>query len=181
MAYVEKTLQEWIQENPDYNTYAGTAAGVPLVYQTAAGAPSLEASSWKVWDWVSELPDTNQAPAEADISTTGKTARSLLPIVPDAPAASELEINLGADTDAAIDALEALVEAYQGALKAGETFYLAHFLGEGKKSQIYAAAVSWGGGINGTFPDPLTTTIAITPDLGKYNKHQAITVTVVGG
>ena len=179
MAYVEKTLQEWITENPNYREFSGTTAGVPLAFQSAAGAPDLEASKWKVWDWVSELPDTNQAPAEADISTTGKTSRSLLPIVPDAPAASELEIKLGADTDAAIDALEALVSEYQDALKASETFYLAHFLGEGKKSQIYAAAVSWGGGINGTFPDPLTTTIAITPDLGKYNKHQEITV--VGG
>lgn len=32
MAYVEKTLQAWITENPDYKNFAGTAAGVPLVY-----------------------------------------------------------------------------------------------------------------------------------------------------
>lgn len=175
----EKTLDQWIAENPNYNQFAGTVAGVPLVYQVAEDKPILDTASWIVWDWVTELPDTNQAPAEADITTTGKTARSLIPTVPDAPAASELEVNLGQDTDAAIDAIEAFVDAYQGAIEEGKTLFIAHFLGEGKKSQIYAASVAWGGGINGAFPDPIVTTISITPDLGKYNKREVIAT--VGG
>ena len=179
MAYTEKTLQAWLTENPDYNKFAGTGAGAPLLYQVADGNPELTADAWNVWDWVPETPDTDQAPATEDITTTGKTARTLIDIVPDAPSASEIEINLGKDTDAAIEAIQGIVAAYQGALTEGKTFYLCHFLGVDKKSQIYAASVSWGGGIKINFPDPTTTSVSFTPNLGAYNKHEVITA--VGG
>ena len=180
MAYTEQTLKAWLALNPDYNKFAGTGAGAPLLYQVADGAPALTSGKWNVWDWVPETPDTDQAPANADITTTGKTARTLIDTVPDAPSASDIEISLGKDTDKAIEAIQGLVAAYQGALEEGKTFYLCHFLGIGKLSQIYASSVSWGGGIKVNFPDPTTTNVSFTPDLGKYNKLQVITDEISG-
>ncbi len=180
MAYVEKTLTAWLGDNLDYNKFPGTVAGKPLIYQAADGDPSLDADDWKVWDYIGEFPDLTQTPATADITTTGKVARSLIEIVPDAPAPSDLEINLGVDTDGTIDAIEGLVKVYQDALAADKKLYFGHFMGDGKKSQIYQGAVSWNSGLNGAFPDPVTTTISITPDLGAYNKYQVIAADISG-
>lgn len=180
MAYVEKTLKDWLTENPDYNKFSGTGSGAPLLYQVADGNPSLSSEDWIVWDWVPETPDTDQAPANADISTTGSLARKLIETVPDAPTATDIEVSLGRDTDAGIDAIQGIVSAYRGTLTSGDTFYLAHFLGAGKKSQIYAAAVSWSESVKINFPDPTTANVSFTPDLGKYNKFQVITDAISG-
>ena len=171
-----KTLKVWLTENPGYNAFPGTVSGKPMIYQTGpAGAPTLTAEDWFVWDWISEFPDLSQSPAVADISTTGSTSRKLLGIVPDAPTASDLSVNLTEDTDAGINAIEELVEAYKTAIDAGEVLYIGHFMGEGKKSQIYQAGVAWTSGLLGAFPDPVTTNVAVTPNLGAYNKYQVIT------
>lgn len=176
MAYTPQTLKDWIAANPKYNDFPGTVSGKPLIYQAAAkGAVELTATDWFVWDWVTEFPDLAQSPATEDVSTTGATARKLLAIVPDAPSASELTVFLGQDTDAGIDALEGLEAAHQAAITAQQTFYIGHFMGVDKKSEIYAAGVNWAGGITGAFPDPVETMISITPNLGEYHEFKKIT------
>ena len=175
MAYVAMTLKDWVAANPDYDKFPGTVSGKPLIYQLAEGSPSLLAEDWFVWNWITEFPDISQSPATADISATGNIDRSLIAIVPDAPAASEILVNLGEDTDLAIDSIEGLVDAYQTGLAAGKKFYLGNFMGIGKKSEIYQASVAWTSGLLGAFPDPVTTNIAVTPNLGGYHKYEAIT------
>lgn len=171
------TLQEWITANPNHDEFKGTAAGVPMAYQVAEGAPTLDANDWTVWDYAPELPDTSQSPAEADITPTGRTARVLIPIVPDAPSATEIDVNLGQDTDGTLDAIQELIDAYQGAAAQGKQLFLLHYLGAGVKSQVYAASVTWDKSIVAPFPDPLTTTVAVTPNLGVYNELKTITST----
>lgn len=175
MAYVEETLKAWIARNPNHNQYRGTAAGVPLIYQATSGAPSTKAEDWIVWDYAIALPDTTQAATNADITSTGKIARSLIQTVPDAPAASDLEVPLGAQTDETLDALEGIAAAYQDALTAGETFYLGSFFGLDVKSPVYAGAVAYSKSFVINFPDPMTTTISITPSLGDFNELLVIT------
>lgn len=181
MAYTPIKLSDWLTSNPDYGTYKGTLSGAPLIYQAAAAEPSLEPTAWNVFDYVTGTPDLSQAPAEADISPTGVTVRRVIPIVPDAPSATDLTVYLGQDTDATIEALEDITEAYQTAIAAGQKFYLGYFLGAGKKSPVFAAAVNWSGTLSEIeFPDPLETTLTITPNLGGYNKWQAIGTEVAG-
>ena len=175
MAYTPKTLAAWLTDNPNYDQYKGTVSGKPLIYQAKEGSPSLEAKDWYVWDWISEFPDLAQSPAEADISKTGSVNRVIIPTVPDAPSASELEVFLGTDTDEGIEALEGIQDAFDTALEGGEKFYLGHFMGIGKRSQIYQASVAWQMNTNGAYPDPITSGITITPNLGGYNKFEKIT------
>lgn len=176
MAYTPKTLAAWITENTNYDAFKGTAAGAPLIYQISAGTPTLAAADWFVWDYATEFPDTSQAPASADITTTGRTRRVSLNIVPDAPSASELPVPLGEDTDATLEAIEGFVAVYQGRA-AGERLHIGNFLGVGKKTLVYAASVSWDAGINGTFPDPTDTTLSVTPNFGEYRELVVITNT----
>ena len=178
MAYTPQTLKAWLTANPNYDAFKGTAAGTPLIYQIKAGEPSLDAADWFVGDYSNEFPDTAQSPANADVTPTGRTSRVTLQIVPDAPAASELPIFLGEDTDATLDAIEGLVQEYQGKAS-GELLYMGNFLGEGKKTLVYAASISWDAGINGTFPDPTETSLSVTPSFGDYKK--LVTITNVGG
>lgn len=181
MAYTPQTLKAWIAENPNYSQYPGTVAGKPLIYQVAPiGAPVMEDSKWFVFDWITEFPDLTQSPATADITSTGKTARQLIEIVPDAPSPSAITINLGVDTDAAIDAIEGLVAEYQEGLAGGKRLYLGNYMGEDKKSEVYEGSVSWISGFAGAFPDPITTDISITPNLGGYHKFEKITASVGG-
>ena len=181
MAYVKQTLAEWVVANPDYNKYAGTTSGMPLIYQAKEGTPDLTPEKWFVWDWVTSTPDLSQAPAESDVSPTGVVVRRTIPTVPDAPSASDLTVYLGQDTDLAIDSCEGIDTDYQTARAAGQTFYLANFLGLGKKSQIYAASVAWSGTLNEVeFPEPQETTLTITPNSGVYNKSQVIDAEVSG-
>ena len=176
MAYTPQTLKDWIAANPSYNDFPGTVSGKPLIYQAAAvGAVTFAAADWFVWDWVTEFPDLTQSPATEDVSTTGSVARKLLAVVPDAPAASELTVYLGQNTDAGIDALEGFETAHQAAIAADQVFYIGHFMGVDKKAEIYAAGVNWNSGITGTFPDPVETAISITPNLGVYHQFKAIT------
>lgn len=175
MAYTPIKLSDWLTNNPSYAKYTGTLAGAPLIYQAAATEPSLEPTAWNVFDYVSGTPDLSQAPSEADISPTGVTIRRVIPTVPDAPSATDLSVFLGQDTDATIEALEGIGEAYQTAIAAGQKFYLAYFLGAGKKSQVFSGAVVWSGTLDEVeFPDPLSSTLTITPNLGDYNKWQTI-------
>lgn len=181
MAYTPIKLDAWIAANPDYGKYAGTASGAPFMYQAAKDEPSLTPESWNVFDHVTGTPDLSQAPAEADITPTGKTVRVLIPTVPDAPSASDLVVPLGSDTDAKIEALEGLEAAYQAALANGDTFFVSYFLGEGKRSHIFAAAVAWSGTMNEVeFPEPWETTITITPNLGLYSEWKTIGSAVSG-
>lgn len=176
--YTPKTLAAWIAENPDYNKFPGTVSGAPMIYQAAnEGSLSLDAKDWLVWDRITEFPDLSQTPSSADISTTGKIARSLIATVPDAPSPSDLTINLGEDTDEGIDAIEGIIEAYQDALAAEKRFYIGHFMGVGKKSEIYQAALAWTSGLLGAFPDPVQTALSVTPNLGAYHKFEVITDT----
>lgn len=180
MAYVAKTLKQWLTENPNHTEFRGTAAGVPLIYQASAGvAPTLAAEDWFVWDYAIALPDTTQSATNADITPTGRIARVLIPTVPDAPASSDIEVPLGTDSDVTIDALEGLNNAYQEAVTASKKFYLGSFLGIGNKSPVYAASVSWSKAFVINFPEPITSTISITPSLGDYN--ELVTITNVGG
>ena len=175
MPYTPLTLKAWITANPNYDAFAGTVSGKPLIYQAAAtGTPTLTATTWFVWDKLTEFPDLAQSPATADISTTGSTARKLIATVPDAPSPSELTIMLGEDTDAGIDAIEGLVAAFKAKVPAGK-FLLGHFMGVAKKSEIYEASVNWSGSLMGAFPDPVETTISVTPNLGGYHKFEVIT------
>ena len=178
MAYVKVKLSEWLLANPNYDSFKGTAAGTPLIYQIKVGAPGLTAEDWYVWDYSNEFPDTSQSPANADVSPTGKTNRVLLNIVPEAPAASELPVFLGEDTDATLDAVQGFVDEYK-AKEQGALLYLGNFLGVGKKTLVYAAAISWDAGISGTFPDPTETTLSVTPSFGDY--RELVTITNVGG
>ena len=178
MAYTPVKLDEWITKNPNYDSFKGTAAGTPLIYQIKAGEPGLEAKDWYVWDYSNEFPDTSQSPANADVTPTGKTNRVLLNIVPDAPSASELPVFLGEDTDATLEAVEGFVKEYQDNAQ-GTLLFLGNFLGEGKKTLVYAAAISWDAGVNGTFPDPTETSLSVTPSFGDYRK--LVTITNVGG
>lgn len=176
MAYTPVTLKAWLTANPEYNKFPGTVSGKPMIYQAAtAGSPLLTAESWFVFDWITEFPDMAQSPATADITTTGKVARSLIPIVPDAPSPSDLSVFLGEDTDAAVDAIEGIVAAYQTALSSGNKMYFANFMGTDKKSEIYEGAISWTSGFLGAFPDPVTTNVSVTPNLGAYHKYDKIT------
>lgn len=180
MAYTPLTLKAWMAANPGYNAFAGTTSGKPLIYQVAASVPLKTAESWFVWDYVSEFPDLAQSPATADISTTGKTARVTIATVADAPSASDLEVFLGEDTDKTLEAVEGIELAYQAALVAGSKFFLGHFMGADKSSEVYQAGISWASGIMGTFPDPLTTQVSITPNLGGYHDKKFV-ITNVGG
>lgn len=179
MAYTPLKLSDWLAANPNHLEFRGTAAGTPLIYQAKEGAPGLTTDDWYVWDYTPELPDTEQAATNADITPTGRIARVLLNTVPDAPAASDLEIPLGANTDEGLDALDGLSGAYRDAMDANEIFYLGTFLGVGNKSPVYAASVSWSKSINGTFPDPLTSTISVTPSPGTY--QDLVVITEAGG
>lgn len=182
MAYTEVLLNAWVEDNPNYNAFAGTASGKPLLYQTAANGAALlkTAASWKVWNYISEFPDLAQSPESGDISKTGSTARELIPLVPAAPSASELEVFLGQDTDATLDAFDALIASYQTAIAAGEKLFLCNFMGIDKRSEVYEANVSASGGIMGTFPDPLTKTLSVTPNLGGFHDDNFV-ITNVGG
>lgn len=180
MAYSPLTLEAWITANPGYNAFAGTTSGKPLIYQVAAETPLKTAASWMVWDYVSEFPDVSQSPATADITTTGKTARVVLSTVADAPAASDLEVFLGEDTDKTLEAVEGIEKAYQDALTAGSKFFIGHFMGEDKSSEVYQAGFAWASGIMGTFPDPLTTQVSITPNLGGFHDKKFV-IAAVGG
>lgn len=178
MAYTPQTLKAWLAANPNYDSFKGTAAGTPLIYQIKAGAPELTAEKWYVWDYSNEFPDTSQSPANADVTPTGKTNRVLLNIVPEAPAASELPVFLGEDTDATLDAVQGFVDEYKER-EQGALLYLGNFLGVGKKTLVYAAAISWDAGISGTFPDPTETTLSVTPSFGDY--RELVTITDIGG
>ena len=178
MAYTPVTLKAWLVANPEHDSFKGTAAGTPLIYQIKSGAPTVTAEDWFVWDYSNEFPDTAQSPANADVTPTGRTSRVTLQIVPDAPAASELPVFLGEDTDVTIEAIKGFVKEYQDKAE-GELLYMGNFLGVGKITPIYAASISWDTGINGTFPDPLETSLSVTPSFGDYKGE--VTITNVGG
>lgn len=169
------TLADWMTENPNYNKYPGTVSGKPWAYQAKSGAPSLSADDWFVFDMSDTFPDLSQSPSTVDISTTGATERKLIPTVPDAPSPTDASVFLGQDTDTGVSNIQELISANDDAISSGETFYMMNFLGIGKKSEIYAASVSWTSGISGTFGEALTTNVSVTPNLGVYHKYEVIT------
>lgn len=176
-----QTLADWITANPEHTKYLGTAAGVAICWQvgTAGAAPVLTADKWNVTDIFTALPETGETASNVDITTVGKTSRSLLNTVPDAPAASDLEVPVTNNPKELFAKCQEIVDAYQGTLEAGDTFYMATYLGEGHPAKVFAAQVSWSKNIDGTFSEELTTTVSITPDLGTYN--ELVEITNVGG
>ncbi len=105
-----QTLTAWLAAHPDYMRYNGVVAGKPILYQAApAGAPTLVSDDWFVWDYATAFPDLSQSPTTVDISTTGSIDRNLIPGVPDAATASDIQVWLGADTDSTIDAIEEFI------------------------------------------------------------------------
>lgn len=179
MAFVEVTLKDWIAKNPDYLDFKGTVAGSPLIYQVAAGAPTKDAADWKVFDHITEAPDLSQSPSEEDITPTGRTRRVMIATVPDAPASTDIPINLGVNTTQTVEDLKGFVGVYNTAKAAGEKLYLGAFLGLEELSYAYAAGISWNSGPQGAFAEPWTTNLTITPNLGEYSEW--IKITNVGG
>lgn len=169
-----QTLTAWITANPEYNKYPGTVSGKPWICQVATGNPSLTADDWYVFDMSDTFPDLSQSPATVDITTTGSIARRLIPTVPDAPSPTDAQVFLGQDTDQGIEDIEELIALNETATD-GKKFYMGNFLGIGKKSEIYAASVSWTSGIGGSVTEALVTNISITPNLGVYHKREVIT------
>ena len=182
MAYTPDKLSAWILANPNYNAFAGTASGKPLLVQTAANGAALlkTAVSWEVWNFVPEWADLSQSAASQDYSRTGDTVRRMMAVVPDAPSPSELEVTLGEDTDVGLEAFDYLLEKQATAYEAGEKLYLCHFMGIGKRSEVYEATVSADGGNIGVFPDPITKMLSVTPNMGGFHDNKFI-ITNVGG
>ena len=51
-------------------------------------------------------------------------------------------------------------------------------MGADKSSEVYQAGISWASGIMGTFPDPLTTQVSITPNLDTTTRNLLLQTSV---